>query len=153
MSQKQDWGRKETVVWPPHSPIYTFMGVAGCVLLTLVMCWLYLRFWQTPMQQTYTVAYAQSSIGTVFKQKGKYQLIYVAGGKVAPRLAVPLDFTEGETVLPGDRTVPVQLSEASKHQGHTFFFTGAPREYNDAALSRWLRQQSPTQRQDYGIGF
>ncbi len=140
MTTKQTWGRKETIVWPPHAPVFTFTGVGISIVLTLALCWLYLRFWQTPMQQTYTVTYAQSSIGAAFKEEGKYQLVYVAGGKTAPRLAVPLDFVDGETVLPNGKKVPVQLSEASLRQGRTFFFTGAPKEYNDAALSGWLRQ-------------
>ncbi len=112
----------------------------GSVLLTLALCWLYLRFRQTPMQQTYTVPYVQSSIGAAFRQRGKYQLVYVAGGKLQPRLAVPLDFADGKTVLPNGKEVPVQLSDVSLREGHTFFFTGAAKEYNDAALSGWLRQ-------------
>lgn len=36
--------------------------------------------------------------------------------------------------------MPVQLSDTSKHEGHSIFFTGAPKEYVDANLSRWLRQ-------------
>ncbi len=28
MSDKQKWGREETIVWPPHAPIYTFSALA-----------------------------------------------------------------------------------------------------------------------------
>ena len=37
-----NWGRKETIIWPPHSPIYTF----GAVFLALILTGLfvYLRF-------------------------------------------------------------------------------------------------------------
>ena len=28
MSGKQKWGRKETIVWPPHAPIYTLSALA-----------------------------------------------------------------------------------------------------------------------------
>ena len=38
----QQWGRKETVIFPPHSPIYTY----GAVFLAFVLtgCFLYVRF-------------------------------------------------------------------------------------------------------------
>ena len=140
MSEKQAWGRKETIVWPPHAPVFVFGGFGVAVLLALVCCWSYLRFWQTPMQQTYTVMYAETSIGALFKQTGTYRLVYVAGAKVRPHLAVPLDFTAGETELEGGRKVPVQLSETSKREGNSVFFTGAPKKYADVNLSRWLRQ-------------
>ncbi len=137
--KETNWGRKETIVWPPHAPIYSFMAVGVAVILTLALAWLYLRFWQTPMQQTYTSAYFQTSIGTLFKQKGQYQLVYVGGEKARTRLALPADFVSGVTTLPNGLEVPVQLSEVSLAQGHSLFFTGPSREYNDAALSAWLK--------------
>jgi hypothetical protein len=32
-----NWGRKETIIWPPHSPIYTF----GAVFLALILTGLF----------------------------------------------------------------------------------------------------------------
>jgi hypothetical protein len=31
-----NWGRKETIIWPPHKPIYTFGAVFFAVVLTAV---------------------------------------------------------------------------------------------------------------------
>ena len=140
MKKTTEWGRQETIVWPPHAPIYTMMTLGFGVLLTLSLCWLHLRFLQTPMQQTYAVPYVQSSIGALLKQRGKYRLVYVGGGRARVRLAVPADFTEGATDLPSGEKVLVQLSPASLREGHTTFFTGAEREYVDANLSRWMGQ-------------
>ncbi len=77
-------------------------------------------------------------MGVTFKQTGTYRLLYVGGAKAAPGLAMPADFLPGETVLPSGNNVPVMLSEIAKHQGHTVFFQGPAKKYNDAALSRWL---------------
>ena len=52
------------------------------------------------MRRDYTTAYIQSLVGATFKQHGKYRLLYVGGGKAAPRLALPADFVPGETKLP-----------------------------------------------------
>ena len=55
---KPDWGRKETVVWPPHVPIYTYSAIAFALFCTLFFCWERLRFQQTPLQRTYAGAFA-----------------------------------------------------------------------------------------------
>lgn len=138
MSVKQTWGRKETIVWPPHAPIYTLCAFALGFVVTFLFVWQHLRFSETPLQQTYTTTYVETLVGATFKQTGTYRLLYVGGGKAAPRLAMPADFLPGETVLPSGNKVPVMLSDIAKHQGHTIFFQGPVKKYSDAALSRWL---------------
>lgn len=138
MSDKQKWGRKETLVWPPHAPIYTFSALALGLLVTVFFVWQHLRFSETPLQQTYTTTYVESLVGATFKQQGTYRLLYVGGGKPAARLALPADFLPGETVLPSGKKVPVMLSDIALHQGHTVFYQGPAKTYKDAALSRWL---------------
>ena len=49
------------------------------------------------------------------------------------------DFAAGEPKFPSGAPAPAPLSEIALFQGHTLFFRGAEREYNDANLSRWLR--------------
>jgi hypothetical protein len=139
MNNNQQWGRKETIVWPPHAPIYTFSALAFGVFATLFFVWQFLRFTETPLRRTYTPTYIQSLVGATFKQHGKYRLLYVGGGKAAPRLALPADFVPGETRLPNGAVFPVDLSEATRHQGYTVFYRGPEKDYNDLALSRWLR--------------
>ena len=139
MNNNQKWGRKETIVWPPHAPIYTFCALALGVFVTIFFVWQFLRFSETPLRRDYTTAYIQSLVGATFKQHGKYRLLYVGGGKAGPRLALPADFVPGETKLPNGAISPVDLSQAARHQGFTVFYKGAEKDYNDAALSRWLR--------------
>ena len=103
MTAKQTWGRKETIVWPPHAPIYTLTALAVGLLVTLLFVWQHLRFSETALQQTYTSTYVESLVGAMFKQHGNYRLLYVGGGKAAPRLALPADFLPGETILPSGK--------------------------------------------------
>ena len=124
MNSKQAWGRKETIVWPPHAPIYTFSAFALGVMATLFFVWQYLNFEETPLRRTYTTTYAQTLIGATFKQHGKYRLLYVGGGKANPRLALPADFVPGATKLPDGSISPVDLSAAAKQRGYTVFYKG-----------------------------
>lgn len=139
MTSNPTWGRKENIVWPPHAPIYTFSALGFAVLATLFFVWQHLRFSETVLRRTYTPTYLRASVGSALKQHGKYRLFYVGGGKAAPRLALPADFNPGDTKLPNGAAVPVALSEIARSQGYLIFFKGVERDYNDANLSRWLR--------------
>ena len=74
------WGRKETIIFSPHSPIYTYGAVFFALILT--GAFVYLRFskGQTPLQQFYTPIYARSAVGGAFNKRDKYQLLYVGEG-------------------------------------------------------------------------
>ena len=139
MTSNQTWGRKETIVWPPHAPVYTFSALALAVFATLFFVWQHLRFSETVLRRTYTPTYVETLVGTAFQQHGRYGLLYVGGGKAAPRLAFPADFADEQTRLPDGTDAPAALSAIALHQGHTLFFRGAERDYKDANLSRWLR--------------
>lgn len=139
MTSNPTWGRKENIVWPPHAPIYTFSALGSAVLATVFFAWQHLRFSESVLRRTYTPIYIRASIGAALKQHGEYQLLYLGGGKVAPRLALPADFSDGETRLSNGTAVPVALSEVARSQGFLVFFRGMERNYNDAALCRWLR--------------
>ena len=96
----QQWGRKETVIFPPHSAIYTY----GAVFLAFVMtgCFLYVRFayGQTPLQQFYTPIYARAAAGAAMSKKDKYQLLYVGDGTKMGELAVEADVQQGKLIFP-----------------------------------------------------
>lgn len=139
MNNKQTWGRKETIVWPPHAPIYTFGALALGLLVSLLFVWQFLRFTETPLRRSYTTTYVQTLTGAMFHQQGKYELLYLGGGRAAPRLALPADFKPGETKLPNGAVSPVELSDIARHQGYTVFYKGPERIYNDARLSQWLQ--------------
>ena len=44
------WGRNETIIWPPHSPIYTYGAVFMAVVLTglFLYCPIQLRQYGAP---------------------------------------------------------------------------------------------------------
>ena len=135
---KPDWGRKETVVWPPHVPIYTYSAVAFALLCTIFFCWERLRFQQTPLQRTYAGAFARAAAGAMASTKGKYALLYVDGPKKPSRLAVGLDFIDGETRLPSGKIAPAALSSLAQADGRTAFHTAPEQAYQDASIYRWM---------------
>lgn len=101
------WGRKETIIWPPHAPVMSYSAIAMAFLCTLFFMWQRLNFSMTPLQQSYITEYVRSQVGATFKASENYQLGYLAGNKVKPRLALPVDLTDGKTTLPNGKIVPL----------------------------------------------
>ncbi len=132
------WGRKETVIWPPQVPIYTIgtMILAVPVLMTLLFS-LYLT--KPFLARNYTGDYLKSTAGSEFKMHNSFRLIYLIGGKRAPRVAQPGDFVPGTTVLPNGKEIGVKLSSAAAAEGFTSFARGPERKIADEALCGWFK--------------
>jgi type IV secretory pathway TraG/TraD family ATPase VirD4 len=132
------WGRKETVIWPPQVPIYTY----GVLLLTvpIALTLLFSLYMTKPfLARNYTGAYVKATLGSEFNRHDSYRLIYLGGGKRTPRVALPEDFVPGSTVVPGGKEIHIALSPAATAQGFTSFFRGPERKFADASIQRWLQ--------------
>ena len=133
------WGRKERLVWAPHMPIYSYGAVAAAFLCAVFFLWESYAFQQLEIRKAYTTEYIRAGIGSEFSQHGKYRLLMLGGSKRPGRLAVPADFVDGTTLLPGGASVPVMLSPSARALGFTFFQRAPAQSYGDASMCRWLR--------------
>ncbi len=133
------WGRKETVIWPVHVPVMSYSALAVALLCTCMFIWQRLHFSLSPVQQSYITEYIRSQVGAKFNAHENYRLIYLGGVKMCPRLALPVDITEGKTTLPDGRVVPVALAPLTTAQGYRWYFRAPERKFYDASMHRWLR--------------
>jgi len=134
----QQWGRKETVIWPPQVPIYTYATLILAIPIALTL--LFGMYAMKPfLARNYTGAFIQSAAGAEFNMHGSYRLIYLGGGKRAPRVALPEDFVPGSMTLPDGKQINVELSPAARAQGYTTLFRGPARKFADTTLNLWLQ--------------
>jgi type IV secretory pathway TraG/TraD family ATPase VirD4 len=133
------WGRKETIIWPPHAPLMSYTALAAAFLCTCLFVWQRLHFSLPPLQQFYISEYIRSEIGSAVHAHGSYRLVYLGGRKAKPRLALPVDFVPGKMTLPDGKGVPFELSELAQAQGYSFPFRGSAQKLADASVYRWLR--------------
>jgi type IV secretory pathway TraG/TraD family ATPase VirD4 len=133
------WGRKETVIWPPHSPIYTYGAVFLTLILTGAFAWARFAFGQSALQRFYTPAYIRTAAGAVFKKHDKFRLLYVGCGPAPARLAHEEDITDGSTVMPSGPPLPIALSPAALEKGLRRVYRGTETTYQDAALNAYLQ--------------
>jgi hypothetical protein len=133
------WGRKETIIFPPHSPIYTYGAVFFALILTGMFVYLRFSRGQAPLQQFYTPIYARSAAGAAFNKRDKYQLLYVGDGARAARLATEADVQAGTVTEPNGKTIPLGLSSHAAAQGLRILYRAPAQIYVDARLNAYLR--------------
>jgi type IV secretory pathway TraG/TraD family ATPase VirD4 len=140
MPKPAKWGRTETIIWPPRSPIFTY----GAVFLSFVAAGLfvYLRFTfvLTPLQQFYLPYYLRTAVAGTMHKTDKYQLLVVAGGPGAVRLAIESDVQPGKTPLAGGKTLPLELTSAAHAKGAQFLYRGTPAILVNKGFHEYLRQ-------------
>lgn len=132
------WGRRETVVWPPHSPIYTYTAALLAVAFTGFLLWCRFTFGTTPLQRYYTPAYVRSAVGARFSKQDKYRLLYVGQRGKAGRLAHPDDVVDGSTPTREGKPIPLALSPAAVSRGVPVLYRGPQLRYQDLALYAYL---------------
>jgi len=132
------WGRKESIIWPPHAPVMSYSALATALLFTSLFIWQRLHFSLPPLQRSYITEYMRAEVGSVVHMHSTYHLLYLGGEKAKPRLALPVDFASGQMTLPDGRVVPFTLSELARTQGYRFPFRGPAQKLADASMYRWL---------------
>ena len=135
------WGRKETIIWPPHSPIYTYGAVFMAVVLTGLFLYCRFSFGNSPLQRFYTPIYIRSSVAGAIgaNRRDNYRMLMVGARGIPPRLATNADVTDGKTPQPGGKPIPLALSRSALQRGYVLLYLGPEQSYIDASLSAYLR--------------
>ena len=137
---KTVWGRKETIIWPRHIPIYTYTAAFGMAVLTFIAVCIRIQL-ATPLERYCLPAYERSSVfGAVMKtHKSTYRLLFVGGPRSTPRPAMNDDVALGRTDNTDGQTIPLALSEDGRDRGYSLLFRAPARSYVDARFSVYLR--------------
>jgi hypothetical protein len=138
MMNTTKWGRKETIIFPPHSPVYSYGAIFFALILTSIFVYLRFSYGQTPLQQFYTPIYAKSAAGGALNRKGKYQLLYVGDGAKFARLAAESDVQEGVTAAPNGKHIPLAISAQASAQGLRILYRGPEQTGVPDLLCRWM---------------
>src|SRR5579864_9491000 len=127
------WGRKETIIWPPHSPIYTYGAVFIAVVLTAFFIYCRFTFGNDPLQRFYIPTYTRSSVAGAIgtSRRDNYRMLMVGARGLQPRLATNTDVTDGTTPQPGRKSIPLALSQRSLQRGYTILYLAPEQRYID----------------------
>ena len=136
-----NWGRKETIIWPPHKPIYTFGAVFFAVVLTGLFVYLHFAFVLTPLQQFDLPIYIKTTIVASIRQSSKYQLLLMADRKGHALYARDVDVAAGSTPQANAQPIPLVLSDSARQLGMIYLYRSVPTVYQNSSLVGYFRQQ------------
>jgi hypothetical protein len=134
------WGRKETIVHPPHAPVYSFGAAFAAFILTSVFVGLYIGFVMAPLQRWYLPLYLRTgTVGTVQKA-GTYQLLDVADIHLHIQPASQSNVEKGSTPQPKGHPLPLTLSDSARAAGAVYLFPGPKTSYRNGPLHLYLQR-------------
>jgi len=138
MNKIQQWGRKESIIWPPRGFYYTYVAIFVAVLITGFLMYIHFHFSLSPLEQYYLPYYLRTETAGLFRPTGMYQLVYVSDGKSHSRLAIDPDVTAGETQQFSGKPLPVALSESAVKQGFRYIYRELQHPYQNRGIHAWL---------------
>jgi hypothetical protein len=133
------WGRKETIIFPPHSPIYTYGAIFLAVVATGLFVYLRFSFALTPLQQFYLPYYLRTQVAGTMHKIGKYQILAVTDVQSHARLATEGDVQRGTTPEANGKHLPLQLSPKARAAGARFLSRGPEIPYLNKPLHAYLQ--------------
>jgi hypothetical protein len=138
MPAVQQWGRKESIIWPPGRYLYTL----GALFLALVVTgfFIYVRFQYglSPLERYYLPYYLRTEMAVLTHPASAYQLLYVSDGKSGARVALEADVEPGLTQQFTGKPLPLAVSSQALQNGFRLLFREQPRTYSNKALHTWI---------------
>ena len=134
------WGRKETIVRPPHYPVYSFGAVFVALAVAGLCVYLHLAFAMSPLQRYYLSCYVETGFLGAMRQSSEYQLVTVADRQHHVRPVTEADVQPGSTPQPIGKPIPLELSPAARAAGVVLLYRAAKVSYMNRPLHEYLRR-------------
>jgi hypothetical protein len=134
------WGRKETIVRPPHAPVYSFAAAFAAFLLMCAFVGLYVELLMPPLQRWYLPLYVRTGIVGKVRRVGTYQLLNVADSHLHARPAVETDVDKGSTPQLDRLPLTLALSDSARASGLVYLYRGPKTSYRNRPLHAYLER-------------
>ena len=138
MPTVQQWGRKESIIWPPRGYLYTLGAFFLAIVATGFFVYLRFQFGLLPLQRYYLPYYLRSETAGLAHSVSKYQMLYVSDGVSDRRAALEADVQPGATPPSGGPSIPLTLTPKAAVHGTYFLEREDPRTYPNKTLHAWL---------------
>jgi hypothetical protein len=133
------WGRKETIVRPPHYPVYSFGAVFVSLFVTVLCICLHFAFVMSPLQRYYLPCYIETGFLGTMRQSSEYQLVTVSDRQHHTRPVTEADVQPGSTPQPLGKPIPLTLSQEARSSGVVFLYRGPKFSYQNRPLHLYLQ--------------
>src|SRR5208282_3951661 len=138
MPTVQQWGRKESIIWPPRTYLYTLSALFLALAATGFFVYAHFQYGLSPLERYYLPYYLRSEMPSLTRHASTYQILYVSDGKSRGRPALPADVGPGATPQPTGAPLPLALPELAQQQGFRLLYPEKPRAYLTKTLHTWI---------------
>jgi hypothetical protein len=138
MAAVQEWGRKESIIWPPRGYLYTLGAFFLACVLTGFLVFLRFQFGLSPLERYYLPYYQRSETAGIVHPMSAYQLLVISDGRSRARVALEKDVQPGSTPQFGGKPLPLALTPEASHNGRFLLIRERLRYYPNKGLHAWL---------------
>src|SRR5580698_1157053 len=138
MPNVQQWGRNESLIWPPRGYLYTLGAFFLACVATGLFVYLRFEFGLSPLERYYLPYYLRSETAGLAHPASTYQMLYVSDGESLGRPALDADVQPGSTIQFGGKPLPLMLTPQAAVHGTFFLLREAPRSYPNKVLHTWI---------------
>jgi len=138
MATVQQWGRKESFIWPPRGFLYTLGALFLSAVATAFFIYVRFQYGLLPLQRYYLPYYLRTVTAGLTHPASTYQMIAISDGKSRTRAASEGDVESGTTQQSDGKPLPLVLSARATEQGFRYLFRQRPESYMNNTLHGWL---------------
>ena len=134
----QQWGRRESIIWPPRGYLYTLGAFFLAIVASGFFIYLRFQFGLSPLERYYLPYYLRSAKAGLTHSASKYEMLYVSDGESPGRAALEADVEPGTTPQFGGKPLPLTLTPQAAIHGTYFLMRESPRSYQNKVIHAWI---------------
>ena len=138
MPAVQQWGRNESLIWPPRGYFYTLGAFFLACVATGFFVYMRFQYGLSPLERYYLPYYLRSETAGLAHPASPYQMLYVSDGESPGRLALEADVQPGSTPQFQGKPLPLALTPQASVHGTYYLSREAPRNYQNKAIHAWI---------------
>lgn len=138
MPTVQQWGRKESIIWPPRGNLYTLGAFFLALVATGFFIYIRFAFGLSSLERYYLPYYLRSETAGIAHSASSYQMLIITDGESVSRIALEADVQPGSTPQSGGKALPLKITPESSVHDTYYLARESPRSYQDKTLHAWL---------------
>lgn len=138
MANVQQWGRKESIIWPPRGYLYTLGAFFLACVATGFLLYIRVQFGLQPLARYYLPYFLRTETAGLAHSASNYQLLYLSEGGKLSRLVLDADIQAGKTPQVNGKSLPLALRPEIARNGAATLVQGPARSYQNKELHAWL---------------
>jgi hypothetical protein len=137
MTAVQQWGRRESTIWPPRGYLYTVGALFLACVATGLFIYVRFQYGLSPLERYYLPYYLRSEIAFT-NRASTYRMLRVTDGRSLGRLALDTDVQPGSTLQSDGKPLLLMLTQKAAQGDRYLLYREPPTNYSNKAIQAWM---------------